>query len=286
MISVLIPVYNYPVGDLVLNLIQQGEATGKNFEIILLDDGSSNYRNQYERWQNHDSVQLVRSGKNAGRSKSRNRLAELASHPYLLFLDCDGLPKNRQFLMRYIEIAAPGKVLVGGREYPENHEPHKTLHHLYGKKREQNASGFQSNNFLIAKEDFERIGGFDETLNQYGHEDTLFGVELRRAGISVTNIENPVYHIGLETNRAFVEKSLKAVENARELFMAGKIAASDIRLLEFYQRWEKSPLKKSLLRAICRKRRRWMKICLSDRPRLFALDFLKLCKLEELSKRA
>ena len=41
---------------------------------------------------------------------------------------------------------------------------------------------------------------FDETITHYGHEDTLFGLVLKKEGIKILHIDNPLMNCGLDTN--------------------------------------------------------------------------------------
>jgi hypothetical protein len=71
---------------------------------------------------------------------------------------------------------------------------------------------FMTNNFLIHRSIFENFS-FDESLIGYGHEDTLFGFQLKKNGIQITHIENPVLNGDIETNKLFVEKTERGVAN-------------------------------------------------------------------------
>ncbi|MEM9260646.1 MAG: hypothetical protein AAGA62_13425, partial [Bacteroidota bacterium] len=51
----------------------------------------------------------------------------------------------------------------------------------------------------------------------YGHEDTLWGQQLAKAGVGILHIDNPVTHLGLETSGVFLEKQHRAIHNLRLL---------------------------------------------------------------------
>ncbi|MGB3619624.1 MAG: hypothetical protein WBA12_16005, partial [Catalinimonas sp.] len=72
------------------------------------------------------------------------------------------------------------------------------------------------NNLLVRREVFLSVR-LDETMRTYGHEDTRFGWELRARKIPVLHIDNPVYHLGLEPNDVFIDKTRQAVANLRRL---------------------------------------------------------------------
>jgi hypothetical protein len=54
---------------------------------------------------------------------------------------------------------------------------------------------------------------FDTTLSGYGHEDTLFGIELTAGGHTITHIDNPLIHKGLEDATTFLTKTAESITN-------------------------------------------------------------------------
>jgi len=78
--------------------------------------------------------------------------------------------------------------------------------------RNRNGGGFKTNNVLIRKSVFEKVS-FNEQLSGYGHEDTLFGFELRMNGYHTHHLDNPVRNAVLDTNEAFLAKSEEAILN-------------------------------------------------------------------------
>jgi len=286
MISILIPVHDYPLVDLVKELHRQGLESGQPFEIVVLNDGSQSHTEQFDPLAREPRCEVHHSDHNLGRSAARNKLAAMAQYDHLLFLDCDGFPVRTDFFGRYLEKQKIGTVVIGGTRYEPSNNPKYSLHLAYGTKREAKVEGgFQSNNFLIAKADFAKVGGFDEELTEYGHEDTLLGVELRRKGIEFLHFDNPVYHQGLEENEVFVEKSLIAAESAWQLYKSGKINPEEIRLLSFFLNLNQNALKRIALKFIEVGKPLWRKLCLSPNPSLVALDLLKVCRLKELSEK-
>jgi len=55
--------------------------------------------------------------------------------------------------------------------------------------------GFSTFNVLFEKSVFSKIR-FNEELKQYGHEDTLLGFQLKKAGIDILHIDNGLMHEG------------------------------------------------------------------------------------------
>ena len=255
MISVCIPVYNRYVSELVKALKKESESSGIRVEILLLDDASEKaYRQSNSKLAEISGVKYNELGHNAGRSRVRNLLYEQSTQQYLLFLDCDTIPANDNFLEAYAENATPGTVVCGGHIYSKDPpSPDYLLHWLAGTRREVKPAGlrqqqpyrsFMSSSFLICRNVFENIR-FSEKLAGYGHEDTLFGYELMKAGIELRHIDNPAVHTGLEKADTFLEKSVEALNN---LLAAMDITISDpgfmqsVKILRTYKRIRKYKL--------------------------------------------
>ncbi len=296
MLSVLIPVYNFNIVELVTEIRRQAISAGIPFEIIVLDDCSS----ELLRDQNRDvgSLSDIRFNvleKNIGRSRIRNRLAGMARYPTLLFLDCDSKIASDNYISKYLPYCGFDTVVCGGNIYSEEppEEPEFLLRWLYGVKKEQRITSvrninpyrsFMTNNFLIAKDVFQRIQ-FDESIIKYGHEDTLFGLELRKRSIPVVHINNPVYHIGLEIASEFLRKTSESIENLLTLLNAGKIKTDEIkniRLLRAYDLLRKFSLVKAYL-VFYEFISNWvMRNLLGSNPGIFAYDLYKLALISRL----
>ena len=74
---------------------------------------------------------------------------------------------------------------------------------------------------------------------EYGHEDTLFGLELKYRNIDIMHIDNPAYHMGIDSGEDFMEKTTTAVDSLAKLIRAGKID-EDITLFRVYRVLQKS----------------------------------------------
>jgi len=233
MLSILIPAYNFDVRMLVAGLSKQLEFFGIEGEILVVDDCSNNeWKALNQTVQNFEFVKYEELKTNLGRSKIRNYLAQKAKHEYFLFLDCDMKIVEPNFLKNYCENLFPDSLIIGGISYQnEKPETDKILHWKVGKEREVKTAetrqmapyqSFLSSNFLIPKSIFNKIK-FDETILQYGHEDTLFGLKLKELDIPIKHIENPIEHAGLESNSIFLKKSEKAIENLSKLYKEKKI---------------------------------------------------------------
>jgi glycosyltransferase involved in cell wall biosynthesis len=295
MLSICIPVYNYDIYPLLQSLLPAvTKLKDISFEILIADDGSTPAINELNRKQATGAgVKYIEMTENSGRSAIRNRLGREAAFDTLLFLDCDSVIADENFLLNYLPFLGKDLVVYGGTLY--QHEiPGKQylLHWQYGRKREINPEDirnsfpsryFKTNNFLISKSILQSHP-FNEALRNYGHEDTLLGIELYQNGIEIIHIENPVKHAGLEDNRTFLSKTEAGVRNLRILLNSGidlQLLRKHVRILEMFARIQKFGL-------IVPVKMAWMVLCpalrymILNRISLRALDFYKLgylCKI-------
>jgi hypothetical protein len=196
------------------------------------------------------------------------------------------------YIKRYQPYCGKDVVVCGGRIYkpvPPD-EPEMMLRWLYGIKREQLTAdvrnrdpyhSFMTNNFLIPRAVLSRIQ-FDESLVQYGHEDTLFGFELKKNGVPLIHIQNPLIHTGLEITREFLRKTSEGIENLVILIVQGKIdreGFEDIKILRAYNKLNRFRLINLYLAVYFQFERMIMKNLMSINPNLFDFDLYKLAVL-------
>ena len=296
MLSICIPVYNFEVTGLVRSLHAQASKANITFEIRCYDDGSStSFKENNQVIKDTEHVIYRELPENLGRSKIRNLLAREASYEFLLFMDCDSEAPDDQYIQRYVDAADAQKLIYGGRSYHQTPptETDEFLRWHYGCEREvipaarrqqQPHHNFMTNNFLIPKPIFEGIG-LDESLKGYGHEDTLFGIELKKANIPIVHIDNPLHHIGLEGTDEFLRKTEEGIRNLHRLIQRGLIG-EEVKLSRFYlqtKRWGLAGLIRwwyGLRENAIRRNLR------SKNPALKKFDFLKLAYLLTLDRQS
>lgn len=290
MLSVLIPVYNYDVTTLVNDLQRQCLAEGISFTIYCLDDCSAtSFQEKNRQLAGMEGVVYQELSENVGRSRIRNRLAEMARHDYLLFMDCDSKVVRPDYIQKYLRHLTPDTLLYGGRVYSDQPpaDPALYFHWCYGTAREQIPvdvrrktpyHAFMTNNFLIPKATFESIG-FDERLTQYGHEDTIFGLELRQRGIRLEHLDNPLEHLGLERVEVFLEKTRKGIDNLYFLWQDNPLI--DTRLLRMAQQLKSWYLAGSACWLLRRFSRVIANNLYSSQPKMLYFDLFKLLLLLE-----
>ncbi len=284
MLSILIPIYNIDCTKLVNELHKQCVKSKVKFEILCFDDCSKpeiKEKNQVLAFL--FGVSYVELSENQGRAKIRNLLASNASNPYLLFIDADSKIPNKSYIRNYVLHLNTQLVIYGGRSYQKNKPgAKKMLHWLYGSQREalsaqkRNRSphlNFLSNNFVVPAKIF-AAHPFDPAHEGYGYEDTVFATELKKSGIPVGHIDNPLLHTGLENSEVFLKKTKNALDNLVQLFLNGSIL--DTRLILAHRRLKKFGLLNFLIRFIEKRMTFYEQNLLGTSPKLRYFDLWKL----------
>jgi len=287
-ISVLIPNYDWNVTKLILQLHTQLLNCGVDFEILCFDNCAESIHSQANETLNLLSNTQYQIRASLGRAQNRNALAQAAKHHYILFLDGDAdVSQNPNFIAQYLNYAKPNTVVCGGTAYAKHTaNDHTLLRYVYGKKREEISAeqrqkntyaGFTAFNFFMPKDVF-LLMCFNETLSKYGHEDTLFGRELKHRCIPIIHIQNPAIHLGLDTCDVFLSKTRHAVENLSDLINEGLID-EDIKLYAWYLRMKKTGITRVLHSLFTKFQKTWEKQLCSQHPNLMLFDLYKLSYL-------
>jgi glycosyltransferase involved in cell wall biosynthesis len=249
MLSICVPVYNFDITNLAFDLKNQADSSGIEYEIILVDDCSDiKFKEINRKVIGLKNVNYEEQAKNLGRSTIRNYLANKAKYENLLFIDCDAKIVNPSFITNYVQVIGEQRVIIGGVAYDTVQPSGEFLFRWkYGHSRESISAdersknpynSFKTFNFLISKKLFQLIK-FDESLNGYGHEDTLFGYQLQKLKIEILHINNPLIHLGLETNQLFLLKTENGLHNLKKLFIQKQYEnnfVQSIKLLKYYKK--------------------------------------------------
>ena len=295
MLSILIPTYNYDCTSLVSDLQQQAQQAGIDYEIIVADDASPMliYKEKNREVNELPHCRLIELNKNIGRARIRNLLAKEAQYPWLLFMDADAKVISPTYIEDYVHaITDDIDVVCGGLCHADTlPSPNVSLRYAYEKRADkQRAACYRSEhpyerftpfNFAIRRATFLAIL-FDEAITEYGHEDTLFGIELQRRAVPLRHIDNALQHMGLEPNEIFLEKTRAALRNLATMEESLQGHSSLIKAYRLLQR-----LRLTRLLARCySKHETWLtqKLC-TLHPRLSLLALYKLgyyCQVKNL----
>ena len=286
MLSILIPVYNYSVYPLVSELQKQCLESNIQFEILCQDDASNLFKIENEKINSLENCNFSVNNLNVGRGKNINFLAEKSKFEWLLIMDCDTFPTQNNYIQKYIsQINEAEKVVFGGIEYQkEKPSSDQLLRWFYGNARESisvekrntnpNGSALTSN-ILIQKKVF-NSNKFNDSITKYGYEDLVFLSDLKKKGVLVKQIDNPTYHLGLETSKQFLAKTKIALENLKSISENNSIYNSESKILKVYNILKQLHLT-SFISIIFKKTERNLEHnLLSKNPSLFLFDLYKL----------
>ena len=200
---------------------------------------------------------------------------------------------DTQFISRYINHLSKDGLVYGGRCY-EKHPPKDARQYFrwwYGVNREtisarqrvkQPYHSFMTNNFLIPKSIFNEVQ-LDETIKGYGHEDTLFGLELKKRGIAIHHIDNPLCHIGLETFEEYMDKTKEGIRNLKKLMDEQKVDRS-VKLYRYYSWVQKIGVATTIFNYFNKNERLIIEKLKTPEPHLKWFDLYKLGYLISLTR--
>ena len=227
MLSICLPVFNEDIRQLVTDLHQQCSNCNLQFEILVADDHSSDCYLKTNRAVGlllH--TELIELRENIGRAAIRNFLAARSRFPNLLFLDADTQVCSADFISSYLVHSSSALVVCGGIAYSNSpREQGFRLRQKYGLKREvvplaqrklQPYRSFMTGNYWI-KRDTALQHPFLETIRSYGHEDTIFGLDLEKSKIQIYHIHNPILHCPKDSDLEFIHKVKQSASNLAQL---------------------------------------------------------------------
>jgi GT2 family glycosyltransferase len=287
MLSILVPIYNYNAFPLVLELHKQCTDCGIDFEILCQDDYSDKFTSGNQNSNTLENCTFSSNNSNLGRGKNINSLAKKAKYDWLLILDCDTFPKNKNFIKNYIEGIKKNDTLVifGGIVYEtKKPEKEKLLRWVYGNKREALSVAFRNekpnsraltSNLLIKKESFTK-NPFDSAITKYGYEDLCFLTALGAKDIQVFHIDNPTYHLNLETSILFLHKTKTALENLAFIVDSKISPTIDSKIISVYELLKKLRLVKMTAIIFKKSEDKITTNLLSEIPSLLLFDIYKL----------
>ena len=224
-VSVIVTYYEAPEAlELTLAALEGQDYPREMFEVVIVDDGSSP---PLEAPASPLPVRVVhQEDLGFGLARARNTGARAASHPILVFLDCDMLPEAGWLsaharwhhaagdvltlgFRAHVDVAGIGADDVRGRagsledlfagrpsQRPEWIEFHMTR--TDDLTREDDIfRAVTGGNLGVSAEFYETVGGYDESFTQWGTEDTEFGYRAyTRGGLLVPARDAMCWHQG------------------------------------------------------------------------------------------
>lgn len=215
-ISVIIPTYNGGwVLHRVIEALRAQDADPDRFEIIVVDDGSTDgSADGIEAGGGLAPVRVLRQ-ENRGRAAARNRGAAEAKGRALLFLDADIWATPGLVSAHMAHHVGGGALGVQGRslQHPDslktvfmratNMMPDVTIRRRHA----LSPMHIITRNFSVTAAAFQGVGGFDEGFVGYGWEDIELGLRLQQAGVSLRYEPAAlVYHHHVQTLDGLIPK--------------------------------------------------------------------------------
>ena len=290
MISILIPCFDYNAYPLVGILEKQALMLKIDFEIISIDDGSFSTKNNVNQKINLlTNSKFIESKKNIGRINNRLLLAEKSQYDWLIFIDVDTFPNEENFLLNYIKQLNKASMVIGGCIYKKPENKNFNLRYKFGKEREEINSNIRNKNpykyisscnFMCKRNVLIDVLSSIKTIS-YGN-DYVFGSLLKKMGVDIKHIDNPVLIDNIDENQIFIKKTHNALDNLIYSYKNKIIKKHSISIL-----WAYIILDNLLLRNIFVKITDLFKSILSKNlhskdPNLFLFDLYRLnylCKI-------
>ena len=242
MISILIPCFDYNAYPLVSVLEKQALMLKIDFEIICIDDGSFSSKNDLNQKINLlTNSKFIESKKNIGRINNRLLLAEKSQYKWLIFLDVDTLPNEDNFLKNYIEQLNRGTLIIGGCIYKKPENENFSLRYKFGKFREEIKSDIRNKNtykyisscnFMCNRNVLIDVLSSINTIS-YGN-DYVFGALIKKMGIYINHIDNPVMIDNIDENQIFIKKTHDGLDNLISSYNNKIIEKHSISILKAY----------------------------------------------------
>ncbi len=186
-LSVVIPSWNdLPQLKRCLTSLRQQDLTREQFQIVIVDDGSTDGTADWLRRQS--DVTAVVLEHNSGRSAARNAGLRQATGEQIVFLDAD-LTVPEDYLSTHLEQAESGVVSLGRIRFAE--DSGRTGFQRYmetrGAFKHRDGSSlppryFVTCNAMVPHVLLDSVDGFDERMRQWGGEDMDMGLRLAQKG--------------------------------------------------------------------------------------------------------
>ncbi len=179
LVSIIIPTYNR--SSLLKRSIESVmNQTFGNWELIVVDDGSTiDIQNQLTVYLTDKRLKILKK-ENSGAADSRNRGVELAGGEYIVFLDSDDEAKENwleEFFRQIVDAEQPlGVIFCGYEKWQNNEMLFSKLPQDLGPIVNSAIGTYLAGCYLLKKEIFLEVGGFDIELKSGHHTELLLRV--------------------------------------------------------------------------------------------------------------
>lgn len=193
-----------------------------NYQLVIVDNGSTDGTSRYVETLLNDADILVRNGRNMGFSSGNNIGARVAGGEYLLFLnnDCE---VHSDWLEQMIKVSEDAGLVGASLAFLEKNDMKKSLDYRGGCNNESEPMSYLEGwCLLVRKKDFFSLGGFDIQFDPFLCEDSDLSFRCREAGLKIKVVPNlSLVHYG--------SKSLEMLKNVQTI--------SDLNSQKMYKKW-------------------------------------------------
>lgn len=227
-LDIVIPIYNDNpyLAETLTSIFKQQLPDGWRFHVYIVDDGSDIPVNLDIPKENTLDVSLVRLEINSGCSVARNKGASAGNGEVILFLDADCALARVNVLALLLEQYSQGDDVCFGQIYAPQGDFWAKYQNDVAKERAVRFNGGEFSSmttqvFMVKRQTFESVGGFDEAYH-FGFEDRDLFVELIKSGAKVSLVEEGIvnhndklsllsvvkklYEAGKKSSTRFIEK--------------------------------------------------------------------------------
>jgi len=252
-VSVIIPTYNraHFLGETIQSVLNQ---TYKDFEIVIVDDGSTDKTEELVKSFSDGRLRYIKLGKNTGSSAApRNAGLKAASGKYIALLDSDDawLPNKLKLEVEFLDTHPSVSMVCSNYTYfGSRGRPKKTgfegvpLASGYGLKELFFHNPISASAVLIKKSCFEKVGDFDESLVQCGDVDMWlriaahFEIDYINTPLAKCRLHKGNRHLETEENaRGYIAMRTKCVESNKPLLNKVDLKIMRKHLHRNYRTW-------------------------------------------------
>lgn len=192
-LRIVIPNYNSAalVERCVSTLLRQSPRPADSFEVVVVDDGSTDDSAGVIERAFGTRIRLIRLPTNQGRSTGRNAGAASSGADVLVFVDSDCLPDRDDFLVQHALAIEGGADVSFGQVRAPGSGFWDELQRVAFRDREASFKkgdtwAFTTQNVAMSAQAFHAAGGFDAAFDKHGFEDRDLFIRLERAGTVAT----------------------------------------------------------------------------------------------------
>ena len=128
---------------------------------------------------------------------------------------------------------------------------------------------------------------FNENLKGYGHEDTIFGIELSRHNIPYYRFDNPIIHLQIEDNQTFINKVNESITNLYNIYTTKQYPELETLspIIKLYLKLKKLHCTSLFSKIYNKYKNSLIKYCDNKNPNLTIFSLYKLCYLCHISSK-